>query len=169
MEIKVTLKAGAYMFSEGFSLSKNEPQILNSDTLGYADLFLLASRTQAEQVESSVSADKLFEFADKLKPVQEEVVAEVKFESKEEVQPEVLEVEAEEEVEEAAAEQDPKAAEYLELISQQIDKAPAHIAVKSIKNFVDEGYPKEFFEAALYVEEQSKNRASVVKEIKEAL
>ena len=33
MEIKFTLKAGAYMFSKGFSLSKNEPQILNTDTL----------------------------------------------------------------------------------------------------------------------------------------
>ena len=124
---------------------------------------MLASRAQFEQIESSVSADKLFELADALKPnVEEKQEKETEFKSVEETKPEIIEIETEEQVED-------KTSEYLELISQQLSKAPVHIAVKNIKVFEEEGYPKEFFEKALYVEQESKNRATVIKELNEVL
>ena len=169
MQVKVTLKVGAYMFSEGFSLSRGTQQILETDSLSYTDLFLIASKIQSEQLESSVSADEILTIAEKKKPQEVQEKQEISFESQEEGSIEVVEVEqeqeevAEEQVEEKGQE------DFIKLIVDQIEAAPTGIAVKSVRNFAEEGYSKEFFELALVNEEAGKNRPSVIKEIKKNL
>lgn len=166
MQIKAKLKVGSFLFGQGFSLNRGKESVIDSDSLTYADLSILASKVQLEQVESNVSADKLLELAEKVKPESAKVL-ETLFESTEEVVQEVIEVEVEEvKVEEKSEE---LSEEDVKLITENIEQAPNSVAVKSVKMFVEEGKSKDFFEAALKLEQSTKNRPSVIKAIKAAI
>lgn len=161
MQIKATLKVGSFLFGQGFSLTRNKQELLDSDSLSYADLSILASKIQLEQIESNVSSDKLLEIADKIKPES----SSGEFVSTESVKPEILEVEVEEVVEDKKL----LSKEDRALIVNEIEQAPTSIAVKSVKYFKEEGKGIEFFEAILKLEESTKKRPSVIKAVKSVL
>lgn len=168
MQIKAKLKVGSFLFGQGFSLNRGKEIVIDSEKLTYADLSILASKIVLEQVESNVSADKLLELAEKIKPESSKVLETV-FESTEEVTQEVIEVELEEDKKDEPTKEKGLSEDEVELITKNIENAPNSVAVKSVKMFAEEGKSKDFFEAALKLEQSTKNRPSVVRAIKSAI